>query len=432
MKSVNNFPKPTENKYKYSVGKIETKISVKDKENRKVKFHAKQGNSDRHDETFKIKRRLDAVYQNYESKTTDWTLGFNALLLDNIDHRDIFPKALNASGSALMVCSKFWLLYFYLKLDKLTLDDFIKLFRNALDFLDFEKQFLLDEYTKLLERFNKDEIVVKINECKVMFKKIEKYEHLTKDDLKFLLQEPQYINMFKSQVGREKKIINDLILTELNKEEDINIQAAKEQKKIHDSVKEEDENITISKVEELNINEEKIEGINLGVVTKEGISQNRVIKEEDNASEIKEKDNTTSEIKEDDNITSEIKKMLETKKADIEEINHEEKKQYDHLNDDSYKIKAVTDQILSESRHDDNLLVKEPEKIVLQESVKQFSIMNLEIIYSFTFTYIPLHNAKKGYQQLIEYNKKECTISKSQAHNYTILDNTLVNAGFSG
>jgi hypothetical protein len=38
-----------------------------------------------------------------------------------------------------------------------------------------------------------------------MFKKIEKYEHLTKDDLKFLLQEPQYINMFKSQKRKQKE-----------------------------------------------------------------------------------------------------------------------------------------------------------------------------------------------------------------------------------
>jgi hypothetical protein len=58
MKSVKIFPKPTENKYKYSVGKIDTKKSVKDKENRKVKLHGKQNNSDRHDETFKIKRNM--------------------------------------------------------------------------------------------------------------------------------------------------------------------------------------------------------------------------------------------------------------------------------------------------------------------------------------------------------------------------------------
>jgi hypothetical protein len=91
-----------------------------------------------------------------------------------------------------------------------------------------------------------DDIVVKINECKVMFKKIEKHEHLTKDDLKFLLQEPQYINMFKSQANKERKIINDLILTELVKEEEINIQAAKEKNIIQDTVKEENENLTTS------------------------------------------------------------------------------------------------------------------------------------------------------------------------------------------
>jgi hypothetical protein len=142
MKSVKIFPKSTENKYKYSVGKIDTKISVKYKENRKVKLHGKQNNSDRHDETFKIKRPLDAIYQKYESKTTDWTLYFNALLLDNIDHSCLLPKALNANGSALMVCSKFWLLYFYLKLDKLNIDDFIILFCNALDiFLTLRNNF---------------------------------------------------------------------------------------------------------------------------------------------------------------------------------------------------------------------------------------------------------------------------------------------------
>jgi hypothetical protein len=101
-----DFPKPIENKYKYSVGKAKQDLSDKENTGSKKKKYNVKANSDRRDKTIKIKKALEDIYKLFKNNE-NWEIEFTNLIEDNIDTYELIPKSLNSLGSSLLVCSKF-------------------------------------------------------------------------------------------------------------------------------------------------------------------------------------------------------------------------------------------------------------------------------------------------------------------------------------
>jgi hypothetical protein len=411
MESVNKFPKPIENKYKYSVGKIATSGSAENKENIKPsdKRKLQMVKSEKRDETLKIRKKLETIFQAFKEDQEDWELDFHTLLINNIDDRGAIPIAINAKGSSLMICAKFWLLYIHSIVYKLNLDLFIKLFCSALDFLDYEKSLLLNEYPKLLEKYDRSEVVEKMNESRFIFKKVEKYEDIRQEDMRFLLHDPQYINMFRSQINN-RKIVNDIILTKVKEEglQDGDIlnsieseKARPEENKQDDSDNTKNIQSTLSEVNQVAINElQEVSQDEDPVVL---IDPEKSLANDSQAEEVVERRNEQSTSK------------------------HNENEQSIYVNEQSFGIHSEVDQSFCVNNDKDNDVAQQIElnkvenlaivSILHTDNNKELSknlYINTElyITVSHTYTYHPNYDYTKGYNELVNYNNNECTITR--------------------